>query len=55
MRKGIVFAALSYAANRFPWIGVTLALTAGSYDLMRKLAALGPFAVEGVWKAGRNV
>ena len=33
---------LTYASHHFPWIGITLALTFGSYGLMRKLAALGP-------------
>jgi chloramphenicol-sensitive protein RarD len=33
---------LTWQAGSFPWIGLTLALTFGSYGLLRKIAVLGP-------------
>jgi chloramphenicol-sensitive protein RarD len=33
---------LTWQAGGFPWIGIALALTFGSYGLMRKVAVLGP-------------
>lgn len=33
---------LTWQAGGFPWIGVMLALTFGSYGLLRKIAVLGP-------------
>ena len=33
---------LTWQAHHFPWIAIVLALSFGSYGLMRKIAALGP-------------
>jgi chloramphenicol-sensitive protein RarD len=39
---GVGVAWLTWQAGSFPWIGVILALTFGSYGLLRKIAVLGP-------------
>lgn len=39
---GVGVAWLTWHAGSFPWIGLTLALTFGSYGLLRKIAVLGP-------------